>query len=1599
MVACQPAQNNNEDGKQDNFEFSLDQVGRLEFPSDIIDFGDVVIDDERQRFIQVENAGFLPLRFEETFFDEKKFHPSIFYSGNEKSFPGDGGTCPEILPAGESCILAFSFVPVIKKTENVELEIFYNNSLSKSSVKIDMIAYGGEEADLSFSLSSLDYSYVDLDTYTEQTMTITNVGSQHAREFNITISQTPDGMGREMFSIVPATTDCPLTDGVLNIGESCNITIASTVANDQVYDDYQGTLVVEFNRDPGVTDTEDINIDIFQKVVSLEGELKVPENDIGFGDFINFDIDTQSLFVQNSGFNELSVENVTITGDSGSLSIDLTECTERTDERLSGTGKLLLAPGESCIYALVFAPTYPSLPADLSLTDIVFTYDDGKNGLQVTTGFGITADLFAPASLDIQMVADPSLEIWNLGNVFVANDNRFVQTQNYTIRNTGEVNAQNVTLSLSGSPYFNMSHDCPDVLAEDDECSITLNFDPAMTTYLSNGSTLDITSDLFIDYEAGDSDVLGDTKVTTTAIQTTGTMTDGSEIVFSNFDSSTSGSVTTVAGSPAYYDISIKNVGATPESNFDLQMTNITDYFIVDDAGLTFIDGLKNCAHHDSGAGSLFSGEECTYRIRAFSSVVASLSNDLTIDFQAGARTSAAHTYNAEFVSPGKIAMSEPLPASKVVIRSYPTFNYPGEGSATDINDASVTSYFNSSDRSVAVGNMSFPALPVTEVFDLAYIEAGYSAQTVADQVNFQISNDGNFEMEVRDVSIVQAFNLTDTIDVTSMSYFALELSSTATCAGGGSATTISPMSSCLNTVDYTLPDEDLYRLSVNVRYTLGNTLSPTDSTLQEYNSVITLYVQGYDASNYAVLDPTAPASVVSSSQLTFAVVAGGDNTQQDIVNLVNNGIVNATDVHYTILDAGAYKDLAAINSDLSVVGFSPAGAGLDNYYRLASGQCSMASSNEYQPAENCDIDITFNPIQEGTKSYLFVYRYHNGITYVEDSFNILVTGYEPAALVVNNLNGTHPNYENDFAKQIVNDIHTEYVEIRNTGEVAATNVSFAAALIPFSLASSTNPSYVGCTATIGPGDVCYLELNYQPTYSEIEQASQQIFNIAWETGKVVAAVPEVDGMTIDAEGFAEERHSQHQGWTSVDLRGYNAAYATMIQGVITKPNGNSYAPEELGYIHLKWNPMADEGAQTYPITSYAIFKKDSPTFNIHQDIIYDTVNVVGGETEFEYFDENVENTPGKVFYYYILPRRGPSSYISRINTSDYPASVIRVAIPHPYTVGIHRFMASMEACRSMGKDVNDPTNINLANNGCIYQDVNSNTVTYDPNYDVHIDMYEGTEEYMNSASFEFTNNPGFPVSAATYNEAYAACNNKVVSFTTADPILSRDYNKELPDRREHFILSTKAGGYTQEDCEIVDNEIISGANSACNSDFGLENMVGGLPEWTLGQVDGYAKGISTTLADGSSETSMQGINFSFLFNGLSAGFNILRLDDSQNQIDNHCFDIFAGVFAPRIGGSCTGDNLMELTSNSGAETATRWYLLDTEPIDTELSMLFVGKDISDDDSLNIHALAGGGDALDSMTAPNHNYSQFTTSFTFHADDKAGFRCSLRLPY
>ena len=151
-----------------------------------------------------------------------------------------------------------------------------------------------------------------------------------------------------------------------------------------------------------------------------------------------------------------------------------------------------------------------------------------------------------------------------------------------------------------------MSHDCPAKLAKGSECTVDLTFTPDKAIYDANSSSLDITADIIIAYEGGDAISYGVPLISQTMIQTAGTMNDLPQLVFNDFDSSTSGSTVGAQGSSSFYDVVVKNVGANKETDFDLAMTNTTEFFIVDDAGLVNIDGHPNCAHIDSAVGDYF---------------------------------------------------------------------------------------------------------------------------------------------------------------------------------------------------------------------------------------------------------------------------------------------------------------------------------------------------------------------------------------------------------------------------------------------------------------------------------------------------------------------------------------------------------------------------------------------------------------------------------------------------------------------------------------------------------------------------------------------------------------------------------------------------------------------------------------------------------------------------------------------------------------------------------------------------------------------------------------------------------------------------------
>ncbi len=73
IASCNAANNDNSDGKNDNFEFSLDQLGKVEFNVTTVDFGSVVLENESQRIIQVTNVGKLAVTGFESTFDGEEF--------------------------------------------------------------------------------------------------------------------------------------------------------------------------------------------------------------------------------------------------------------------------------------------------------------------------------------------------------------------------------------------------------------------------------------------------------------------------------------------------------------------------------------------------------------------------------------------------------------------------------------------------------------------------------------------------------------------------------------------------------------------------------------------------------------------------------------------------------------------------------------------------------------------------------------------------------------------------------------------------------------------------------------------------------------------------------------------------------------------------------------------------------------------------------------------------------------------------------------------------------------------------------------------------------------------------------------------------------------------------------------------------------------------------------------------------------------------------------------------------------------------------------------------------------------------------------------
>ena len=1597
FTACNSSQQDNSDGDNNNFEFSLDQLGQIEFDISTVDFGSVVLSGERRRSVTITNTGELPLRFpsgrkpldsngeeipdgEEDIlqrFNGEQFDDAFSFSGNSAIFPGEGGTCaPEgELASGESCLIVLSFRPTVQQDDAVTLSIFFNNGLDQAIAELPLSAYGGSEAALEFSVSSIDFGNVDQSTSLSRLVTVTNAGGQIAEDFLVNLRQDEDALGRELFSINSVDTTCASSNPSLGIGESCVVRIDAVTNSDQAFEIRRADLEFNFQIDPNSTEVQEETLDVLMNVVSLEAILAVPTATQNFGDFVNGGITERSIAIQNIGFNTAIFETgAQISGTSGAITFESPlNCINLDNEIIAG--RVNLQAGQTCILNMTFAPMSGSItpPGDFTSSNIFFNYDNSKTGIQSSDAFAIDATIITPARLEIQGATDPLNETWSITDAFVANDTRFEQQVSFTIENTGQREARSINIAEAvSSPFVSFDTDCGSTLASGGTCQITVTMNPNISLF--SGST-SLATEIDFNYLDGTSVDALTPAIANTSINVDGNLDLRSEIVFSDFDSVTTGNVSSVAGSSTLFDVSVSNIGQQAESNFSLVINDPASFTIVDDPLLTVVNGEPNCALIDDGAGVLASGARCSFQIRVFSSALGDVTDSLTIQFN-GSDISDPFDLTGTFVSGAQIELDIPAPEDRVAIRTYTSGSYPGPGSSTLATDASLIRGF--APGAIDESLISLPAIPAGLAVDLGLIEAGYYANNASQTISFQLQNNGGFGMEVRNLSIIEQRNETSSSVITG-GPFSLPLSS-GSCYGASSTSVVSAAGNCLALVDFAPSDGSLYTARVSVEYTTGVRISPTSDVLEVFTSEFTVLAQGFIASSVAQLSVSLPPLVGNAVEME--AVFGGTNTDNQNIIISNTGAGIAGDIHYQFQQSGIDFDIADSANRLSIVGMSPAVAPIDTYFRLAASECSDAVGDQISSSGNCSLDTTFVPDAADEVNFDVVVRYFNGVTYLSESFSINTTGLTPANLIVTNLSGSAPNFTFDFDIREVEEVYGMEVEVFNSGDTEATIVTLPGGSGNFNLIPSTETS-PSCGVSIDSGDRCYLTLSYSPIYATIETNELENFLVSYENG--ILGGGGTENFTVAGNGFSEERHSSHQGWTEIESYGLNADFASSL--------GGSFNPEDLGFVRIAWNPMVDEnGPIINPIESYDILKSNENSFDIHSDVAHANIPVSGGEIEFEFIDDSIDNIPGSVWYYYIVPIRDGRR--SRVDLTTFSIASIRIAIPHSYGSMLHKFMRNMEVCRHMNLDVSDVNNINLNNNGCQYINSLGDPETYAADFDVHADMFEATASYL-AGSSGFTNAPGDPAVTSNYNNAIADCEDIDVNFPSQTTgVLSGIHSKTLMTKGEHFIMSVADDStpYVTEDCRSnEDGEVITGEGSACTSKFQLEYGIGGYAEWTTSQLDGLSRGEITNFG-GFFNNELVGIDFSFVFTSPIIGQNFIFLATDDNGLSGACFDSVLGMLVPRVSGACNGNRLKDMTLDIALENDETLFFGD----ESTFSQFSIFRFAQADNTFSINALSGGGDRNGLFL---DNYSIYSTDFNVSVNPNGGVRCALRLGY
>ena len=370
---------------------------------------------------------------------------------NAGSFIKTAGTCPNPLPAGQSCTNSVDFDPTVAGALTATLTIYDNATGSPHTVALT--GTGASAGPTITVTPSLTFASTAIGTTTAaQNVTITNTGSSA-----ITFSTASAIGGTNASSFIKSGSTCP---DPLPAGQSCTNSIEFDPTASGAL---SGTLTIYDNAAGG------------PHVVTLNGtgaggglSVSVSPSSLSFAaTAVGATSAAQTVTIKNTGSSALTLNGNTFTGTNpGSFLKSATTCVSP------------LAAGASCTNSIEFMPTVAgTLTASLNVN----TNAPGSPTLVSLTGVGGSSGTstvtLGPASL-----AFPNTVVGSTSSLMIA-----------TLTNTGTASVTVSSIAISGTnatSFVDLSG-CGSALAASASCSIYVGFTPTAAGALT--ATLNVT--------------------------------------------------------------------------------------------------------------------------------------------------------------------------------------------------------------------------------------------------------------------------------------------------------------------------------------------------------------------------------------------------------------------------------------------------------------------------------------------------------------------------------------------------------------------------------------------------------------------------------------------------------------------------------------------------------------------------------------------------------------------------------------------------------------------------------------------------------------------------------------------------------------------------------------------------------------------------------------------------------------------------------------------------------------------------------------------------------------------------------------------------